>query len=36
MYDIVCDVLVELVQLLPWLIALRITFDAIRNYIFKN
>lgn len=36
MYNLICSYLLELVKLLPWAIALRIIFDAIRNYIFKN
>ncbi len=36
MYDYVCEILVQFVNLFVPLIFLRIVFDAIRNYIFKN
>lgn len=36
MYNYVCEILLSFVDLLVPLIFLRIVFDAIRNYIFKN
>ena len=36
MYDIVCNYLVSIVDLMIPLIFIRIILDAIRNYIFKN
>lgn len=36
MYDIVCQILVQFVKLLPHCVFLRIVLDAIRNFIFKN
>lgn len=36
MYDYVCQILVQFVNLLTPLIFIRIVLDSIRNYIFKN
>ena len=36
MYDIVCNYLVSIVDIMIPLIFIRIILDAIRNYIFKN
>lgn len=36
MYNIVCQYLIQLVNILIPLIFLRIILDSIRNYMFKN
>lgn len=36
MYDYVCEILIQFVNVLTPLIFLRIILDSARNYIFKN